>query len=378
MPPLRRRLFPGIRSRLCSVLLLAAFLATEAGGAARAAERRLLYVAEPGIRNYLEYGGHGVLVFDIDAGHRFVKRIPTSGVDATGKPLNVKGINAHAGTARLYVGTTETITCIDLITEKILWERRYEGGCDRSALSPDGKILYVPSFEKDHWNVVDTDRGDVIAKIVPKSGSHNTVYGSDGAFVYLAGLRSPLLTVAETKTHSAHRTVGPFSAAIRPFTVNANQTLVFVNVNGLLGFEVGDLGTGKMIHRIEVPGFSPGPVKRHGCPSHGIGLTPDESEIWVVDGHNKRVHLYDVRSMPPKYLESLEVRDEPGWVTFSILGDLAYPSTGDVFETKSRKRVAQLTDEEGRTVMSEKMLEIDFDGPKPVRAGDQFGVGRAR
>ena len=28
--------------------------------------RRLLYVASPGIRNYLEYGGHGLLVFDIE------------------------------------------------------------------------------------------------------------------------------------------------------------------------------------------------------------------------------------------------------------------------------------------------------------------------
>src|SRR6266566_7951655 len=28
------------------------------------AQRKLLYVAAPGIRNYLEYGGHGVLVFD--------------------------------------------------------------------------------------------------------------------------------------------------------------------------------------------------------------------------------------------------------------------------------------------------------------------------
>ncbi|HEU0093436.1 MAG TPA: hypothetical protein VFS78_15070, partial [Vicinamibacteria bacterium] len=40
-------------------------------------EKRLLYVASPGIRNYVEYGGVGVLVFDIANGHRFVKRIPT-------------------------------------------------------------------------------------------------------------------------------------------------------------------------------------------------------------------------------------------------------------------------------------------------------------
>ena len=45
-------------------------------------ERRLLYVAVPGIRNLLEYGGHGLLVFDIDHGHKFVKRIPTGGIGA--------------------------------------------------------------------------------------------------------------------------------------------------------------------------------------------------------------------------------------------------------------------------------------------------------
>ena len=41
-------------------------------------ERHFLYVAEPGIRNYVEYGGVGVLVYDMDAGHKFVKRIPNS------------------------------------------------------------------------------------------------------------------------------------------------------------------------------------------------------------------------------------------------------------------------------------------------------------
>ena len=44
-------------------------------------------------------------------------------------------------------------------------------------ISPDGKTLYVPSFEGPHWNVVDAATGDVIAKIEPKSGAHNTIYG---------------------------------------------------------------------------------------------------------------------------------------------------------------------------------------------------------
>ena len=32
----------------------------------------------------------------------------------------------------------------------------------------------------------------------------------------------------------------------------------------------------------------------------------------------------------------------------------------------------------GRDVQSEKMLEIDFQGTEPLRAGDQFGLGRVR
>ena len=31
-------------------------------------------------------------------------------------------------------------------------------------------------------------------------------------------------------------------------------------------------------------------------------------------------------------------------------------------------------DEKGAAVQSEKLLEIDFDGKKPVRAGNQFGL----
>jgi len=343
--------------------------------ASAAAERHLLYIAEPGIRNYVDYGGIGVLVYDIGAGYRFVKRIPTWSVPAGEQPENVKGVAASAKTAKLYVTTIKRVGCIDLLSEKMIWSRELEGGCDRLAISPDGQTLYVPSLEGPHWHVVDGATGDVITKIVTNSGAHNTIYSPHGTAVYLAGLKSPLLSVADPKTHSVTRTVGPFANVIRPFTVNGAESLAYVNVNELLGFEIGDLKTGKKLHSVEVKGYEKGPVLRHGCPSHGIGLTPDERELWLCDGHNNAMHIFDNTVMPPRQMTSLKVRDQPGWITFSIDGRHAYPSTGEVFDVKTKQMGIALEDEEKRKIGSEKLLELVFDGAKPVKAGDQFGIG---
>ena len=360
-------------------LLVLLSLAGDPGAAAGLPDGRYLFVGAPGIRDYLQFGGHGVLVFDIDHGHRFVKRIASAGVDEHGKPLNVKGIVAHAATQRLYLSTIKSLIGIDLTTEAILWEKRLEGGCDRMAITPDGATLYVPSYEGDHWNVVRAADGAVLTRIVPKSGSHNTIVGPDGREAYLAGLRSPLLTVVDTTTMTAVRTVGPFGGEIRPFTVNGRQTRVYANVNGLLGFEIGDLRTGKKLERVAVTGFDPGLVQRHSCPSHGIALTPDEKEVWVADAHNRRIHVFDNTVMPPRQLASIgPLREEPGWITFGIDGRLAYASTGEVIDPKTRRIVATLTDETGTAVHSEKVVEIDFAGGKAVRAGDQFALGGVR
>jgi len=343
-----------------------------------AAERRLLYVATPGIRDYLEYGGHGLLVFDIEDDHKFVRRIPTGGIDESGKPINVKGICASADTKRIHISTKVSLMCLDMVTERLLWEREYDKGCDRMALSPDGRTMYQPTFEKDQWYVLDAMTGDEIARISPNSRAHNTVYGLNGKRCFLAGLASPILTVADTSTHSVHHTVGPFSASVRPFTVNGKQSIVFACINECLGFEVGDIVAGKKLHRVEIQGFERGAVKRHGCPSHGIGLTPDETQLWVCDGHNERIHVFDATVMPPQQLASIQCRDEPGWIAFSNDGTLAYPSSGDVIDVRTRTIVAQLSDEKGRAVGSEKLLEIDWEGERPIQAGNQFGVGRVK
>ncbi|HMC78022.1 MAG TPA: hypothetical protein VKH34_12840 [Vicinamibacterales bacterium] len=359
-------------------LLAAAGLCSQALGARQAPQHHYLYVAEPGIRNYVEYGGVGVLVYDMDRGYAFVRRIPAQDVPAGAEPENVKGIAANAPTGRLFVTTIKRVMAFDLATDRKLWDREIDGGADRLAVSPDGKTLYVPSLEGPHWTVVDAATGNVTTTIVTNSGAHNTIYGPDGRRVYLAGLKSTRLAMADPATHKVVAEVGPFSNVIRPFTINGAQTLCFVNVNDLLGFEVGDLKTGKMLHRVEVAGYQKGPVKRHGCPSHGVALTPDERELWLADGANQAVHVFDATVMPPRQVASLKVRDQPGWISFSLDGRHAFPSTGEIIDTRTRKIVATLTDEMKRMVQSEKVVEVVFAGGKPVRTGDQFGIGGRR
>jgi hypothetical protein len=156
-------------------------------------ERSFLYVAVPGIRNYVEFGGIGLVVFDRDDGYKFVKRIPTWPVLSGDQPENVKGIAASARDGRVYITTIKRIAAFDVVTETKVWESTPEGGCDRMAISPDGRLLYVPSFEGPNWNVLEAATGKTVARLDPNSRAHNTLYGLDGRAVYLAGLGSPLL-----------------------------------------------------------------------------------------------------------------------------------------------------------------------------------------
>src|SRR6476619_3254786 len=136
---------------LISLLVVAIFILISACNSTKnkpstAETKRYLYVAVPGIRDYLGYGGHGILVFDIDNNHRFVKRIETKGLHPDKSPSNVKGIAVSLPLNSIYVSTLESLQRIDLTTEKVVWEKSFEGGCDRMSISSDGKTMYLPSL----------------------------------------------------------------------------------------------------------------------------------------------------------------------------------------------------------------------------------------
>lgn len=355
-----------------ALLLLALAVTTDAQQT-----RRYLYAAVPGAGNEAEYRGVGILVYDIDNGHKLVKRIPTWPVASGQQPEQVRGIAADATANRLFISTVKRLAAFDLITEKIVWEKTYDGTCcDRLALSPDGATIYAPAFGAPKWYVIDAATGSRLATIDTIGWPRQAIFAPDGSHVFLSAWESPVLSVVDTKTRAVVREVGPFTNFVCPFTINSRGSQVFANVDGLVGFEVGDLQTGLILDRVVIEGYQMDLAEKFECPSHGIGLTPDERELWVADGVDNRIHVFDSTTYPPVASTSVEVRAQPRWITFSIDGRYAYPSSGDVIDRASRKVTATLEDERGLFVHTERMLEIHFNGRDPIEVGNQLATGQ--
>jgi DNA-binding beta-propeller fold protein YncE len=175
----------------------------------------------------------------------------------------------------------------------------------------------------------------------------------------LATAMSNRLTVVDATSATIRREVGPFSGYLCPFAINRKDTLVFANIDGLLGFEVGDLRTGLVLDRVQLDDYGPDQLKQYECPSHGIAFTPDERELWLADGVGNRLRIFDATTYPPQDKSSIDLTRQPRSITFSHDGRFAYASTGDVIDVATRRIVAVLKDEEGRVVQSERMIEVN-------------------
>lgn len=362
-----------IRRALC---ILAGFAVT---APAETKIDRLLYVTERS----------GISVYDINRGHRLVRRIELPG---TGGYM---GIAASAALGRLFLTShqQDELLSIDLANDKIVWRKTLGKYADSMAITPDGQRLYLPFRDEIDWKVIDAASGNVLARIdtergknydvnpIATTGPHNTWMNPDGTRVYLEVLTVPYIYIVDTRSNTVIGKIGPFSKGVRPFAINADETFAYANVDGLLGFEVGavragDRWGGKMLYRVEahtprrrMDEFPNPPARKpHSTPSHGINLRPDQKEIWLVDGVYGYVYVYDVTSMPPKPVAEIPIyRDpqehpHPGWLSFSIDGRYAYPDGGAVIDTSTKQIVSRIP-------TSEKLIEIDFENGKPVKAG---------
>jgi DNA-binding beta-propeller fold protein YncE len=333
-------------------------------------------------------------VYDIDHGHRLVQQVslPTT--------AGVRGVAASPRTHLLYLSYggdggshgNGSLLAYNLLTDHVVWARSYHHGIDSMAISPDGTTIYMPDGELSRdgtWYVVKAATGHDVGTIKAGTGPHNTAVSLDGSLVYLGGRDYNYFEVASTRIKQVIKKVGPFKSGIRPFTVNGKNTLVYTSVTGFLGFQVGDITTGKVLYTVPITGFR---VPSHfpaSDPSHGISLSPDERELYVIDAPNSDVHVFDVSAVPRR--PPVQVANIPlahplpgyehpcaydcfkdGWLQHSGDGRFVYVGDdGDVIDTARRRVVATLP----ALARTRKMLEIDWRHGVPVFTTTRTGLG---
>ena len=389
-----------------------------------AAEQSLLYVARaPRDRNGFRTLVPSIEVFDINNGHALIKVIPLDVPSGSARVANIRGITASAATKKLYIShygsykdlrpggaLSGYVLALDLEADRVLWNRAYPSSVDRGAVTPDGSKLFMPSGElapTPFFYTIDgatgTEPSDQRINVAPYT--HNTVVTLDGSRVFMTafggfGNRNfePFIHIADTQTREVVAKIGPFAAHIRPITINGAASLVFANVNNLIGFQVGDVATGKVLYTARAPVEKNAQSGRKADVSHGISMTADETEVWVVDQLQSGVHVFDVSGLPespPVWKQYIDTHygseqdtegrylygetgivGQPGWIMSSFDGRYLYPQTGEVIDVAARQVVGQLIGANGNYVHSRFALEVDLRDGRVVRVGDQQGVGR--
>jgi DNA-binding beta-propeller fold protein YncE len=355
-----------------------------AGGPARLSARRA-------VTRHFEYvvNDGELWVYDIDHHNRLVSTIKVPQISHS------HGVVASPATGTLYVSYggqggpngNGSMLAYDLRRNRVLWVRHYTTGIDSMAITPNGRTIYMPQGEKatstnpsTSWSVIDAATGAVTGSINTGLGPHNAIMGPGGRYVYLGSVDYPYLDVVSTATNRVIRKIGPLHGpgAGRPFTINGSQTLAFNTAASFLGFQVSSIKTGRVLFTVAPPGFSWNPHTFGYVPDHGISLSPNERELYLIDTPNGYVHVFDVSRLPrsrPRDVANIKLAHPPpndGWLQHSRDGRYVYVGrAGDVIDTKTRRIVAFLPPLQ-RTA---DFLEIDWRAGRPVSTTQRYGVG---
>jgi hypothetical protein len=330
-------------------------------------------------------------VYDMDNGWGLVKKVSLPQTQT-----GVRGVSVAPSKHLLFIsyggdgaGYTGSVLAYDLVTEKVVWTVNLSTGIDSGQVSPDGKRLYMPTGENTSsgiWNILDTSTGAVTGTIQGGSGAHNTVVSADGRYVYLGGRNYNYLDYYDTTTGEVHR-IGPLVNSVRPFTVNGSNTLAFTTATNFDGFQVSSIPTGKVLFTTSFGSVPSGFA--FSAPSHGISLSPDEKQLYVIDSVNKEVRVYDVsrvsEGVAPSQLGVIPVAglsgtETPcaydctrgGWLQRSIDGRYVFVGdSGEVIETATRKVLTTLP----ALANTKKSLEVEWANGVPIASSERTGIG---
>lgn len=271
------------------------------------------------------------------------------------KPTGAIRVGAHVhglafqGDGKKLFSTVESdnsLKIIDTANDKTISTVKLTGRPNQCAVTPDGRYVAVPIRDGNSVDIVDVPQQKIV-KVLPVNKPHNSFNAGNNRYTFVSSMGDEEIDMIDLQKmeYSAHIPVG---GVPRPFVVTSDGKTMYVALSSLHGFVEVDILKNKVIKKVEIPAEHPHPKKRAHEPSevltHGLALSPDQTELWVTSLLDDSVYIYDVRA--GRVTGRVATGDGPNWVAFSPDGKYVCVSNTDsddvsIFDVKSRRELAR-------------------------------------
>jgi YVTN family beta-propeller protein len=255
------------------------------------------------------------------------------------------GVQFSPDGAKVYISNEgeSVVNVIDQKTGQTTAKIALSGRPNNISISRDGRKLFVAIAERpgglDILDLVALKR----SKTVDAGGTLHNVYTTpDGKYAVMGSTGNRFFAVVDAATDQLAWKID-YDKAVRPmaFERNADGSTkrVFVGLSDLHGFAVIDFAQRKEVSRVELP-HEPGGFPEIEAPSHAIGVTPDNRELWVSSTGNNSMFAYTLPDLKLKGRVGLpevqlpagspmpKLGASPNWLSFSPDSKTVYVSNG--------------------------------------------------
>ncbi|MEM6925717.1 MAG: YncE family protein [Myxococcota bacterium] len=249
-------------------------------------------------------------------------------------------IPSHSG-EQLFVTTEDTgeVIAIDTRTQEILWRvvavTNAGDQLHQPSLTLDDRTLFAPDAFASRMAVVDVQTGKNDGEVAILDGTtrvnslHNSYLSGDGEYFYVAGIHAQRMAKVRVSDREIVQ-MYELEGQPRPFALLSDQSRAYVQYTWLEGFVELDLETGAELRRIDFGNAATeswdATVTLLKPKSHGIGLTPDESQLWATSTMADEWRVYSVPELDLVATIPIPEGNAPNWITFTPDGDFAYVS----------------------------------------------------
>jgi len=271
----------------------------------------------------------------------------------------IKGVPINHGAAASPDGRTlyfsseaeRVLAVVDARTLAITRKVALTGRPNNISIARDGSRVYVGIVsEPGAVDVIDAKTLERVKSIPTRGGIHNVYVTPDGKHVVAGSIAGRNMMVIDARTDEPLWSL--FDEGVRPMAFETDRDgstkRMFVQLSDLHGFAIVDFKARKEVGRVTLPEI---PVEQrdagpfNASPSHGIGVTPDGTSLWVLSRPNGKVYAYSLPDL--KLLGGVDVGKRPDWLTFTPDSKRVYVATEPadsvtVIDVPTRKEVTRV------------------------------------